>query len=244
MEAILQAENITKSFGGLTALNSVDLKVSKGEIVSLIGPNGAGKTTLFNVLTGTFLPDSGYVFFQGEDLTHLPPYTRCKLGLTRTFQIPRPFSSLSVIDNVTVGALVAESSPKKARSLAYEVLDHVGIRELAPRIASELTVANRKRMELARALATTTKMVLLDEIMSGLNPKEMDTILSLIESIRSGGTTVLVIEHIMDAVMRISDRIYVLNEGMMIAEGTPFEVAKDPQVVKAYLGEDYELSRS
>ncbi len=233
---MLEAHNVTKRFGGLVAVSQASLKVAQGSIVALIGPNGAGKTTLFAAMTGFHKPDSGSVTFDGADITGLMPHAIARRGLVRTFQIVQPFGALSVRENIAVGAHLREPDRQKALAHAGEIATRLGMGSMLDQPAATLTVAGRKRLEVARALATSPKLILLDEVMAGLNPTEIDEIVPIIRAVRDAGTTVLLIEHVMRAVMRLSERVYVLNQGRMIAEGTPQEVAARPEVVEAYLG--------
>jgi branched-chain amino acid transport system ATP-binding protein len=233
---MLEALGITKRFGGLVAVSDASLDVAAGAIVALIGPNGAGKTTLFAAMTGFHKPDSGRVTFDGTDITGLPPHAIAKRGLVRTFQIVQPFGALSVRENVAVGAHLHERNRHAALTLAGEIATSLGMRTMLDQPAASLTVAGRKRLEVARALATKPKLILLDEVMAGLNPTEIDEIVPMVRAVRDAGTTVLLIEHVMRAVMSLSERVYVLNQGRMIAEGLPREVAARPEVIEAYLG--------
>jgi branched-chain amino acid transport system ATP-binding protein len=233
---VLEAQGITKRFGGLVAVSEASLKVDAGRIVALIGPNGAGKTTLFAAMTGFHKPDAGRVTFDGADVTGLPPHVVARRGLVRTFQIVQPFGALTVRENVAVGAHLREPDRKAALKLAGEIATSLGMGSMLDKPASALTVAGRKRLEVARALATRPKLVLLDEVMAGLNPTEIDDIVPMVRAVRDAGTTVLLIEHVMRAVMQLSEHVYVLNQGRMIAEGPPREVAARRDVVEAYLG--------
>jgi len=239
---ILQAENLTKSFGGLAALKGVSFGVEEGEILGLIGPNGAGKTTLFNVLSGFFRPDQGRVVFAGETVTHLKAPQRCRIGLVRTFQVVKPFGNLTVLQNVMVGSFLRTADPGLARERALEAMELVGLAGRRDTAAKSLTISDRKRLEIARALATRPRLLLLDEVMAGLNPTELGQILEILKRIRRQKITLLVIEHIMAAIMTISERILVLHHGEKIAEGVPKEVTGDKRVVDAYLGEEYLLA--
>jgi branched-chain amino acid transport system ATP-binding protein len=233
---VLEAQGITKRFGGLVAVSEASLKVDAGRIVALIGPNGAGKTTLFAAMTGFHKPDAGRVTFDGADVTGLPPHVVARRGLVRTFQIVQPFGALTVRENVAVGAHLREPDRKAALKLAGEIATSLGMGSMLDKPAAALTVAGRKRLEVARALATRPKLVLLDEVMAGLNPTEIDDIVPMVRAVRDAGTTVLLIEHVMRAVMQLSEHVYVLNQGRMIAEGPPREVAARRDVVEAYLG--------
>ncbi len=232
---MLAANNVSKSFGGLKALDDVTLSVGQGEIVALIGPNGAGKTTLFSIVSGFLPADTGVVTFEGTDITGEPPHRICRLGLARTFQLTRPFAALSVRENIAVGAHL-HSARREALAKADEVASLLGLTDVLEQNADGLTVAFRKRLELARALATQPKMLLLDEVFAGLNPTEIESILPVIRKIRDGGVTIVLVEHVMQAVMRLSDRIVVLNNGCVIAEGAPEAVAANAIVIEAYLG--------
>ena len=239
---ILQAENLTKAFGGLAALKEVSFGIEEGEILGLIGPNGAGKTTLFNVISGFFRPDQGRVVFAGETVSHLKAPRLCRSGLARTFQVVKPFGNLTVLQNVMVGGFLRTADPGLARERALEVMDLVGLSGRRDTPAKSLTISDRKRLEVARALATRPRLLLLDEVMAGLNPTELVQMLEILKRIRDRGVTLLVIEHIMAAIMTISERILVLHHGEKIAEGVPREVAGDKRVIDAYLGEEYLLA--
>lgn len=232
---MLVTDRISKSFGGLKALDDVTLNVDQGEIVALIGPNGAGKTTLFSVVSGFLPADEGRVIFDGTDITGQPPHRICRMGLTRTFQLAKPFSGLSVRENIAVGAYL-HLAKREALTKADEVASLLQLAEVLDQKAADLSVAFRKRLELARALATGPKMLLLDEVFGGLNPTEIESILPVMRTIRDTGVTIVLIEHVMQAVMQLSDRIVVLNNGRVISAGAPEAVAADPVVVEAYLG--------
>ncbi|HET8732746.1 MAG TPA: ABC transporter ATP-binding protein [Anaeromyxobacteraceae bacterium] len=234
---ILEIRNVSKLFGGLAANSDVSFSMSKGTILGLIGPNGAGKTTLFNCITGYYPPTKGEVLFQGRRLNGMSPDQVCRLGMVRTWQKVRPLAKLSVLDNVVVGALARTGSVKVAREVAREQLRVVKMEHKADSLAGGLPIGERKKLEVARALATGPEMLLLDEVMGGLNPAESEDIIQLILDIKKRGLTQMVIEHDMKAIMRISDRIVVLNSGEKLAEGPPQEVITNPEVVTAYLGE-------
>jgi branched-chain amino acid transport system ATP-binding protein len=236
---MLELAGVTKRFGGLTAMNNFSCEVEKGEIVGLIGPNGAGKTTAFNVITGFLPADEGEVLFKQQPVGHLRPDQICRLGISRSFQVVKPFGNITVLDNVIIGALAAEESVPKARHRALEMLRLVRLTERQDSLAKGLTIGNRKRLEVARALATNPDLLLLDEPVGGLNPTEVNQLMGLVREIVNRGITVLMIEHCMQAVMGVSDRILVMHHGEKIAEGKPAEVAANPEVVKAYLGEEY-----
>jgi branched-chain amino acid transport system ATP-binding protein len=233
---VLEARALSKIFGGLRAVDSASLDVAEGSIAGLIGPNGAGKTTLFAALTGFLVPDEGSVRFRSEDITGQPPHLICRRGMVRTFQVTQPFAHLSVRENIMVGAYLHTPDRALASARAETIARQVGMAEMLERTASGLTVAGRKRLEMARALATQPKLLLLDEVMAGLNPSEIDELIPVIQGIRSSGVTVFLIEHVMQAVMSLAENVYVISYGKIIAQGAPRQLAADPVVIEAYLG--------
>jgi branched-chain amino acid transport system ATP-binding protein len=241
---MLTLERLTKRFGGLTAVREVSLEVRAGDLLGIIGPNGAGKTTLFNVIAGYYRPEEGRVLFDGRDVTGRPPHAICRLGLTRTFQLVKPFGNLSVVDNVTIGSLTKVPSVRTARVDAERVIETCGLAPYARARARALPIGLRKRLEVARALATRPRLLLLDEVMAGLNPSELAGMVELIRRLHGEGLTLIVIEHIMAAMMRLARRIVVLHHGERIAEGTPAQIASDRRVIDAYLGEEFVLAEA
>ena len=237
---LLDGKDLTKHFGGLSALVEVTFEINQGEIVGLIGPNGAGKTTLFNLISGALVPNSGSISFKGENLTGLKPYRICRKGVARTFQDVKIFPSMTILENVLSGALFGTSNRKSRVQGMHEAmgtLDFVGLSVMATIPARDLTLANQKRLEVARALITKPELLLLDELNAGLNPTEVAEAMELITRIRDMGVTIFMIEHVMKAIMGICDRILVLHHGMKIAEGTPLEIANNQTVIDIYLGE-------
>jgi branched-chain amino acid transport system ATP-binding protein len=236
---LLEVRGLGKRFGGLQAVRDLSFDMARGEVLGLIGPNGAGKTTVFNLVSGFLAPDGGDVRFDGRSLVGLKPHAVCRLGLARTFQIVRPFPHLSVLENVRIGALARRPRMAEALGRAQAVIDQVGLGAKAGHPAAGLTLAERKRLELARALATEPTLLLLDEVMAGLNPTEIEAIVALVRRIGASGISILLIEHNMRAVMSLSDRIVVLSFGEKIVEGPPAAIANHPRVIEAYLGEEY-----
>jgi branched-chain amino acid transport system ATP-binding protein len=233
---MLEVHSISKSFGGLKAVDKASLSVGEGKIVSLIGPNGAGKTTLFALISGFLKPDTGKVTFEGADVTFQRPHLICQRGLVRTFQLVQPFANLSVLENIAVGAHTRIARRKDALAKATQIAEFAGMGDMLEQSAGELTIAGRKRLELSRALATEPRLLLLDEVMAGLNATEISELVKVIRQVRESGVTIFLIEHVMQAVMSLSDYTYVLNHGAMIAEVTPQEVTREPHVIEAYLG--------
>lgn len=239
---ILDVQGMTKDFGGLRAVDALSIQIEKGQILGLIGPNGAGKSTAFNCIAGVFPPTDGEIYFNGEKINGVKPWTLCKKGLARTFQIVKPFASKSVLYNVMVGAFAKTDATAEAEARALEVLEALNFTHQKDVRAGNLTIADRKRLEIARALATQPQILLLDEVMAGLRPAEVDEMVAVIKGLRDKGITIFVIEHIMRAVMALSDRIVVIHFGKKISEGVPEEVASDENVIKAYLGDEYVVS--
>ncbi len=236
--ALLEIQNLTKSFRGLTAVNNVSFEVNEGEIVSLIGPNGAGKTTIFNCINQFFPITSGDIRFQGKSIKGMKTWQICKLGIGRTFQVVKPLARMTVMDNVTASSFCRVKSIAEARAQAERVLEFCNLISEKDKLARSLPIGGRKRLEIARALATQPKLLLLDETAAGLNPSELDEAIELIRKIKQSGTAILVVEHIMKVIMSISDRIHAISFGQTIAEGTPEEVANNKAVIEAYLGEE------
>ena len=233
---IIDVQNLTIAFGGLVAVNDVSIHLNKGEILGLIGTNGAGKTTLFNMIAGALKPTSGKIYFHGKEIQGKRPDQICSLGIARTYQIVQPFANLTVLKNVMVGSLYRYKNVREAEQKAMEVLERVNLAHIAHQPGTALSLPELKRMEIARALATEPEVLLLDEVMAGLNPTECEAAMKMVKSICDSGVTLIVIEHVMRAIMNISDRIYVMNQGKLIAEGTPSEVSTNEEVIKSYLG--------
>jgi branched-chain amino acid transport system ATP-binding protein len=235
----LEVNHLRKSFGGLTAVHNVEFVVNPGEILGLIGPNGAGKTTIFNLITGFLPPDQGDISFKGEKIHSLAPHEISRRGIARTFQMAQSFPRMSTLDNVMVGALMRERNVKKARELAIGILEFMELIDQKDKIVENLTAADLKMLGIAKALATQPALLLLDEVIGGLNPKEIEEAMRIIRKIREKGVTIFLVEHIMHAIMALSDRIIVIHHGEKIADGKPHEVTNNQQVIEAYLGEDF-----
>lgn len=237
--AYFEARGITKFFGGLAAVNDVSFQVEEGEIYGLIGPNGSGKTTIFNCINAYFPLTRGEIYFEGRKISGLKTHQICKRGIGRTFQVVKPLKRMTVMDNVACSAFLRTHDRKKAMARAEEIIDFCGLTGHKDKLARSLPIASRKRLEIARSLATRPKLLLLDETAAGLNPSELEEAIKLIKAIRDSGVTIIIVEHIMKVIMTISNRILAINHGMVIAEGTPDEVARNHEVISAYLGEDY-----
>jgi len=237
--ALLELKRLVKDFGGLKAVNDVSFQVEKGEIFGLIGPNGSGKTTIFNCINNFYPITAGDVLFKGQSIKGLKTHRICHLGIGRTFQVVKPLARMTVLDNVTASAFCRVNTIKEAQAEAHQVLEFCNLLKLKGKLAKSLPIGGRKRLEIARALATKPELLLLDETAAGLNPSELDEAIELIRKIRDSGITILIVEHIMKVIMTISDRIHAINFGQTIAQGTPKEVANDRAVIEAYLGEEY-----
>lgn len=242
--SLLEVIEVIKSFGGLTAVNEVTLDIAEREILGIIGPNGAGKTTLFNVICGFYPADRGKVIYKQKNITGMRPSDICKLGLSKTFQVVKPFSNISVLENVMVGAYNTTNSRSRAYRIAMECLEQVGLVEKSGLEAKHLTMGEQRRLELARVVATGADTLLLDEVMAGLTPTEMKETMSWIQRINESGKTIILIEHVMAAVMSLSKRVAVLHHGRLIAQGKPQEIASNKRVIEAYLGEEYDFARN
>ena len=238
---LLAVESVSKSFRGLRAVADASFDVEEGGIVALIGPNGAGKTTIFNVVAGVYAPDGGSITLGGQRIDGLRPYQVCAAGIGRTFQVVKPFAGLTVLDNVIVGALKREPRVAQARRDALDILEKLGLAPRCDQPAASLTLPDRKRLEVARALATRPRLLLLDEVMAGMRPTECDRMVEVFQALNRDGLTILLIEHVMRAVMALAERVVVLNHGQIIANGTPAEVVHDPAVLECYLGEEAEV---
>ncbi len=238
-QPLLQVQGISKRFGGLLANDDISFTVGKGEIIGIIGPNGSGKSTLFNCITGFYRPNAGRVLFEGRDITHLSADRICKLGIARTFQIVQVISDMTVVENVMTGAFLRNARKRAARAKAEEVLAFTGLWEKRDVLATSLTVPDKRRLEVSMALATQPKLVMLDEAMAGLTPVELKEMIALVRKVREKGTTLVVVEHVMEAVMELSDRVIGINSGRKIVEDAPDKVVVNPEVIRAYLGERY-----
>jgi branched-chain amino acid transport system ATP-binding protein len=233
---LLDARNLSKAFGAFKAVDNASISVEKGQVLGLIGPNGAGKSTFFNCLTGDLAPSSGSVHFEGLDVTRLAPDQRARVGIARTFQVPLTFVSMSVLDNVMIGAFLRLPKAADARSKAREIIDFVGLGAFADAPAQSLGTPGRKRLEIARALASNPKVLLLDEAMAGLTPAEIRTAIDLVRRIHRSGVTLIIVEHIMEVIVSLAERVVVFHQGREIARGTPSQVTRDARVIEAYLG--------
>ncbi|WP_441256328.1 ABC transporter ATP-binding protein [Bradyrhizobium sp. 482_C4_N1_1] len=239
MTVLLEVKNLSRSFGGLVAVNNVSFALKAGQITALIGPNGAGKTTCFNLVAGALRPTSGQVVFEGRPIENTPPEAVCRMGIGRTFQIVRPMRDMSVLENAMVGAFSWTTNVNEARSTAYESLDSVGLAGKADARTDQLTLPDRKMLETAKALSTRPKLLLLDEVMAGLRPTEAAGVVRVLQRLAETGLTILLVEHVMRIVMEVASRVVVLHHGAKIAEGRPGEVVADPRVLKSYLGTDF-----
>ncbi len=235
----LEVRGITKRFGGLTANEDVSFDVAEGEILSIIGPNGAGKSTLFNCITGFYPPDGGKVLFRGKDITGASAHKICKMGIVRTFQIVQVISDMTVLENVMTGAFLRTYNNRQVRAKAEEILRFAGLYEKRDFLGTAITIADKKRLEVAMALGTEPKLLMLDEAMAGLTPVELKGIIGLLRKVRESGVTLIIVEHVMEAVMELSDRVVVINSGRKIVEGAPAAIVRNPEVIQAYLGDRY-----
>ena len=238
---IFQIRGVSKSFGGVKAVNQVSFQVQEKKIIGLIGPNGAGKTTLFNLITGFLKSDEGHIYFQGRDITNLKPHKICQLGIGRTFQVVRPLSTLTVLENIVTAALLRHNNYKDAKEYAIYIAQITGLTSKINKIAGGIPIAEKKRLGFAQALATGAKLLLLDEVAAGLNPTEVDKFLNIIRKISIEGLTIIMVEHVMKAVMNVANQILVLDHGELIAQGRPEEVINNEKVIKAYLGDQYKF---
>jgi branched-chain amino acid transport system ATP-binding protein len=235
----IEVRGITKRFGGLIANEDVSFSVAEGEILSIIGPNGAGKSTLFNCITGFYPPNAGKVFFRGKDITGASAHRICRMGIVRTFQIVQVISDMTVLENVMTGAFLRTYNNREVRAKAEEILKFVGLHEKRDYLGTAITIADKKRLEVAMALGTQPKVLMLDEAMAGLTPVELKEMIALLRKVRENGVTLIIVEHVMEAVMELSDRVVVINSGRKIVEGAPKEIVRNPEVIQAYLGERY-----
>jgi len=235
----LEVQGITKRFGGLIANEDVSFTVNQGEILSIIGPNGAGKSTLFNCITGFYRPNAGRIFFRGKDITQYSAHKICKLGVARTFQVVQVISDMTVLENVMTGTYLRTYNRRDVREKAEEILRFTGLYEKRDTLGPDLTIADKKRLEVSMALGTQPTLLMLDEAMAGLTPVELREMMALIRKIRENGVTLIIVEHVMEAVMELSDRVVVINSGRKIVEGVPAEIVRNPEVIQAYLGDRY-----
>jgi branched-chain amino acid transport system ATP-binding protein len=240
--SMLTIRGITKSFGGLVAVDGADMQLSDGQMLGLIGPNGAGKTTLFNLISGTYTPDKGTIVFKGHNIAGAKPYDICRLGIARTFQTTKPFLECTVIENVLVGALLREPGVRRARAIAEQIVELLDLTPVARAHGSELSVPNRKLLEVGRAIATGGALLLLDEPMAGLVPSEKDRVLNVLRRINADGKSIIIVEHDMKAVMSLCSHIVLLDRGRVLIQGTPRDVTEDPRAIAAYLGDDYAIA--
>lgn len=237
--ALLQVQGLSKRFGGLKAVNDVSFDLQQGEILGLLGPNGAGKTTAFNLIAGFHRADQGRILFEGRDVLGMAPSDICRAGIARTFQLSRPFGGLSAVENVMVGAFARLESTTKARDLAMELLNFLNLGDRCTADANDLTAFDKRKIELGRALATQPRLLLMDEVVAGATPSEAAEMVTLVRKVRDRGITVLIVEHVMKVIMGLSDRVIVMDQGCLIANGEPQKVVKDPRVLTAYFGEGY-----